>query len=83
MRDGRQRIVKWNTGSFMIRNFRNDSGYPTDKFVIREQTYVLLHVFVQYAIKTYQLKRILLAALGVLNNRRNHERLPPSQGRRK
>ncbi|MDP3908973.1 MAG: hypothetical protein Q8Q14_01150 [Gemmatimonadales bacterium] len=40
----------------VVRNFRNDSGHPTGKFITREQVYVLLQLFVAYCKKLYQLK---------------------------
>jgi hypothetical protein len=39
----------------IIRTFRNESGHPTGKIVDREQTYVLLNLFVPYCKKMYQL----------------------------
>jgi hypothetical protein len=39
----------------VIRNFRNDSGHPSGKILGREQTYVLLQMFVPYCKKVYQL----------------------------
>jgi len=39
----------------VIRTFRNDSGHPTGTIVSREQAYVLLHLFIPYAKKMYQL----------------------------
>lgn len=39
----------------VIRNFRNDSGHPSGKTLGREQTYVLLQMFVPYCKKVYQL----------------------------
>lgn len=39
----------------IIRNFRNDAGHPTGAIMTREQTFVLLQVFVQYAKKAYQI----------------------------
>lgn len=39
----------------IIRNFRNQSGHPTGKIMDREQTYVLLQLFVPYCKKMYQL----------------------------
>lgn len=39
----------------VIRTFRNDSGHPTGKILEREQTYVLLQMFVPYCKKIYQL----------------------------
>jgi hypothetical protein len=39
----------------VIRNFRNDSGHPSGKILGREQTYVLLQLFVPYCKKVYQL----------------------------
>ena len=39
----------------VIRTFRNESGHPTGKILEREQTYVLLQMFVPYCKKLYQL----------------------------
>ena len=39
----------------MIRNFRNESGHPSGKIISREQTYVLLHLFITCCKKMYQL----------------------------
>lgn len=39
----------------VIRTFRNDSGHPSGKILEREQTYVLLQMFVPYCKKIYQL----------------------------
>ena len=39
----------------VIRTFRNDSGHPSGKILEREQTYVLLQMFVPYCRKIYQL----------------------------
>lgn len=39
----------------MIRNFRNDSGHPTGKRIGREQSYVLLNLFIPCCKKMYQL----------------------------
>ena len=39
----------------VIRTFRNDSGHPSGKIMEREQTYVLLQMFVPYCKKLYQL----------------------------
>lgn len=39
----------------LIRTFRNDSGHPTGKIIDREQSYVLLNLFVPYARKMHQL----------------------------
>ena len=39
----------------MIRNFRNESGHPSGKIISREQTYVLLHLFIPCCKKIYQL----------------------------
>lgn len=39
----------------VIRTFRNESGHPTGKILEREQTYVLLQMFVPYCKKIYQL----------------------------
>ena len=43
----------------LIRNFRNESGHPTGKIVDREQTYVLLNLFIPYGKKMYQMKEYL------------------------
>ena len=40
----------------IIRNFRNQSGHPTGNIIDREQTYVLLQLFVPYCKKMYQLR---------------------------
>ena len=39
----------------VIRTFRNDSGHPSGKILEREQTYVLLQMFIPYCKKIYQL----------------------------
>lgn len=39
----------------VIRTFRNESGHPTGKILEREQTYVLLQMFVPYCKKIYGL----------------------------
>ncbi len=39
----------------VIRTFRNESGHPSGKILEREQTYVLLQMFVPYCKKLYQL----------------------------
>jgi hypothetical protein len=39
----------------VIRTFRNESGHPSGKILGREQTYVLLQMFVPYCKKIYQL----------------------------
>ena len=39
----------------IIRTFRNQAGHPTGKIIDREQTFVLLHLFVPYCKKMYQL----------------------------
>ena len=39
----------------IIRNFRNQSGHPTGKVIDREQTYILLQLFIPYCKKMYQL----------------------------
>jgi hypothetical protein len=39
----------------MIRNFRNESGHPSGKIISREQTYILLHLFIPCCKKMYQL----------------------------
>jgi len=40
----------------VIRTFRNESGHPSGKIIDREQAYVLLHLFVPYCKKMYQLR---------------------------
>src|SRR5271166_1717161 len=39
----------------VIRNFRNQAGHPTGKIIDRKQAYVLLHLFIPYCKKMYQL----------------------------
>ena len=39
----------------IIRTFRNQSGHPTGKIMDREQTFVLLQLFIPYSKKLYQL----------------------------
>ncbi len=39
----------------VIRNFRNQAGHPTGKIITREQVYVLLHLFIPYCRKLYDL----------------------------
>lgn len=39
----------------VIRNFRNQAGHPTGTIITREQAYVLLHLFVPYCRKLYDL----------------------------
>jgi hypothetical protein len=39
----------------VIRTLRNQAGHPTGKIIDREQTFVLLHLFVPYCKKMYQL----------------------------
>jgi hypothetical protein len=39
----------------VIRTFRNQAGHPTGKMMDREQVYVLLHLFIPYGKKMYQL----------------------------
>jgi hypothetical protein len=39
----------------IIRNFRNQSGHPSGQIIGREQTYVLLQLFIPYCKKMYQL----------------------------
>lgn len=41
----------------VIRTFRNQSGHPTGKIMDREQTFVLLQLFIPYCKKLYQLRR--------------------------
>ena len=40
----------------VIRTFRNESGHLSGKIINREQAYVLLHLFVPYCKKIYQLR---------------------------
>jgi hypothetical protein len=40
----------------LIRTFRNEAGHPTGTIIDREQTYVLLNLFIPYAKKMYQLR---------------------------
>ena len=47
--------VEFNGILFVIRTFRNESGHPSGKFLEREQTYVLLQMFIPYCKKIYQL----------------------------
>jgi hypothetical protein len=39
----------------VIRTFRNQAGHPTGEIIDREQAYVLLHLFIPYCRKMYQL----------------------------
>lgn len=39
----------------MIRNFRNESGHPSGKIITREQTYILLQLFIPCCKKIYDL----------------------------
>lgn len=39
----------------LMKNYRNDAGHPTGKMMDREQVYVLLHLFITYGKKMYQL----------------------------
>ncbi|MDR0477102.1 MAG: hypothetical protein LBH14_04095 [Desulfobulbaceae bacterium] len=39
----------------VIRNLRNESGHPSGKIIDREQTFVLLRLFIPYCKKAYQL----------------------------
>jgi hypothetical protein len=39
----------------MIRNFRNESGHPSEKIIDREQCYILLQLFIPCCEKIYQL----------------------------
>ena len=48
----------------VIRTFRNDSGHPSGKILEREQTYVLLQMFVPYCKKLYQLMDFLSSTGG-------------------
>jgi hypothetical protein len=45
----------------VIRAFRNQSGHPTGKIMDREQTFVLLHLFIPYCKKLYQLMEFFRA----------------------
>lgn len=47
--------IEFNGILSVIRTFRNDSGHPSGKILEREQTYVLLQMFVPYCRKLYQL----------------------------
>lgn len=47
--------IEFNGILSIIRTFRNDSGHPSGKILEREQTYVLLQMFVPYCKKLYQL----------------------------
>ena len=40
----------------VIRTYRNESGHPTGKVIDREQTFVLLQLFIPYSKKLYQLR---------------------------
>jgi hypothetical protein len=40
----------------VIRAYRNESGHPTGKIIDREQTFVLLQLFIPYNKKIYQLR---------------------------
>jgi hypothetical protein len=40
----------------VIRTYRNDSGHPTGKIIDREQTFVLLQLFIPYCKKLHQLR---------------------------
>lgn len=46
----------------IIRQYRNEAGHPTGKFIDREQVYVLLQLFVSYAKKIYELKNYYSAS---------------------
>ena len=39
----------------VIRTYRNESGHPTGKIIDREQTFVLLQLFIPYCKKQHQL----------------------------
>ena len=41
----------------VIRTYRNDSGHPTGRIIDREQTFVLLQLFIPYSKKLYQLRQ--------------------------
>lgn len=41
----------------VIRTYRNESGHPTGKIIDREQTFVLLQLFIPYCKKQYQLRQ--------------------------
>ena len=43
----------------VIRTFRNQSGHPTGRILEREQAYILIHLFVPYCRKMYQLRECL------------------------
>ncbi len=40
----------------VIRTYRNESGHPTGKIIDREQTFILLQLFIPYYKKLYQLR---------------------------
>ena len=40
----------------VIRTYRNESGHPTGKIIDREQTFVLLQLFISYYKKLYQIR---------------------------
>jgi hypothetical protein len=40
----------------VIRTYRNESGHPTGKIIDREQTFVLLQLFIPYIKKLHQLR---------------------------
>jgi len=40
----------------VIRTYRNESGHPTGRIIGREQTFVLLQLFIPYCKKLYQLR---------------------------
>jgi hypothetical protein len=44
----------------VVRTSRNEAGHPTGKLVTREQTYVLLQLFVSYCKKMYDLRTFFL-----------------------
>jgi hypothetical protein len=39
----------------VIRNFRNDAGHPTGRIISRDQSYILLQLFIPYCKQVYQL----------------------------
>jgi hypothetical protein len=45
----------------VIRSSRNESGHPTGKVPVREQVYVLLHLFLPHCKKIYALRRYFRA----------------------
>jgi hypothetical protein len=51
--------IQFNSILSVIRTFRNEAGHPSGKIIEREQTYVLLQLFVPYCKKLYQLMEFL------------------------